>query len=93
MHFIEGTLIVFGASFMLLSAIGLFRLPRFFHRVHALTKASTIGLMFLILALMVSEKSLLISLKGMLGMLFITMTMPTGAHLLARSAKRRGEKP
>ena len=36
-----------GALFFLISAIGLLRLPDFFCRVHAPTKAATLGVMLL----------------------------------------------
>ncbi|MBA4263134.1 MAG: Na+/H+ antiporter subunit G [Comamonadaceae bacterium] len=80
-------LIVVGAFFLLVGAIGMVRLPDFYMRLHAPTKASTLGVGGVLLA------SLLLGwAEGQLGVsellitLFVFLTAPVSANLLAQAA-------
>jgi multicomponent Na+:H+ antiporter subunit G len=85
------TLMVFaGSSFMLISAIGLARLPGFFERIHAPTKAATLGIICLLTAFFLFLPAWDTALKIVGGILFFAITAPAGAHILARAAYRRG---
>jgi len=79
-----------GVGFMLLSAIGLVKLKGFFMRVHAPTKAATLGIVCLMIAVALSLQEWGVFLRAVAGVLFFTLTAPVGAHLLARSAYRDG---
>lgn len=80
-------LLVAGGTFALIGAIGLLRFPDFFMRLHAPTKASTLGVGGVLAA------SLLLSwARGDLGLnlllitLFTFVTAPVSANLLAQAA-------
>ena len=73
---------------MLLGAIGLAKLPDFYTRLHAPTKASTLGIggMTLGSLLYFSWRGAGLSLHELLLMLFLFLTAPLTAHMLAKSA-------
>ncbi|HRD49797.1 MAG: Na+/H+ antiporter subunit G [Candidatus Competibacter sp.] len=80
-------LIVVGAAFVLISAIGLVRLPDFFTRLHAPTKASTLGVGCLALASLLhfSSHQAGVSLHEILIAAFLFLTAPISAQLLAKT--------
>lgn len=79
-------LLIVGAIFILVGAIGLVRLPDFFMRLHAPTKASTLGLGGLLLASMGYALKDGVLLHELLITLFIFITAPVSAHLLSQAA-------
>lgn len=81
-------LIVLGALFVLLGSIGLARLPDFLTRLHGPTKATTLGVGSLLLAsaLYFSTRGAGFSLHEVLVTLFLFITAPVSAHLLAKAA-------
>lgn len=82
--------VILGVSFMFVASIGVLRMPDFILRIHAPTKASTLGLMFLLLALALHAGSAPVVTKALLALLFIGVTAPVGAHILARTGQRTG---
>lgn len=80
-------LILVAAFFLLVGAIGLLRFPDFYMRLHAPTKASTLGVGGVLLA------SMLVALAHgrpswaeLLITLFVFVTAPVSAGLLAQAA-------
>ena len=88
----EAVLVLVGAFFLFVAALGLWRLGDFFQRIHAPTKASTLGLISLFGATLLSLEGA-IGTKALLAILFIAATAPIGAHYLARTAHRCGVRP
>lgn len=84
-------LIVAGAGFSLIGAIGLVRLPDFFMRLHGPTKATTLGVGSIVLASLVYFSAVrgTLSLHEGLITLFLFITAPVSAHLLAKVAMHR----
>ena len=79
--------LVLGAGFALVGSIGLLRLPDFYTRLHGPTKATTLGLGGLLIASMIYFSSRGdVSLHELLVTLFLFMTAPVSAHLLAKAA-------
>lgn len=79
--------IVIGGFFTLLGAIGLARLPDFYSRLHAPTKASTLGVGgMLVAAIIDSFASGDPSVRELLITLFIFVAAPVSAALLAAAA-------
>ncbi len=85
-------LILLGASFGLLSAWGLIRLPDVYTRAHAATKSATLGVMslflgaFLFFWIEMGE----LSWRLLLGTIFVFVTAPVAGHLIGRAAYRSG---
>jgi len=79
--------LILGAGFALIGSIGLMRLPDFYTRLHGPTKATTLGLGALLIASMIYFSSRgEVSLHELLVTLFLFMTAPVSAHLLAKAA-------
>lgn len=77
-----------GAFFLLVGAIGLARLPDFFMRLHAPTKASTLGVGGVLLASMAYAMNDAFLIHELIITIFVFLTAPVGAHLLAQAALR-----
>lgn len=86
-------LMVTGAIFSLLSAVGVLRLPDLYTRMHAASKAGAVGTGLVLLSLAVSSGDSPVVLRAILGILFLLLTTPVAAHLLARAAYRAGHRP
>ncbi len=83
-----------GAAFALIGSIGLTRLPDFFMRLHGPTKATTLGVGGMLLASVIyfSVHGPGLSLHELLIALFLFITAPVSAHLLAKAALHLGVK-
>ena len=81
-------LIIVGALFTFIGSFGLARLPDFYMRLHAPTKATTLGVGSLLIASAIyfSTRGEGISLHEGLITLFLFITAPVSAHLLAKAA-------
>lgn len=93
-------LLVVGGVFALVGALGMLRLPDFFMRLHAPTKATTVGVGGVLIASMAMSW-----MRGGFGVhellitLFLFITAPVSANLMAKAAihlavpSRAGEAP
>ena len=81
-------LIIIGAIFTLVGSFGLFKLPDFFMRLHGPTKATTLGVGAILIAsaLYFSFEKDTLSLHELLITLFLFITAPVSAHLMAKAA-------
>ncbi len=86
-------LIALGLAFMVITALGMIRLPDFYARVHAVSKSETLGIALVLLGLILHEGATLVSLKIGLVLVFVAVANPVGAHLLTRAALRTGQLP
>ncbi len=85
-------LIVLGALFVLLGSIALARLPDLLNRLHGPTKATTMGVGAMLLASTIffsNRADGSISLHELAILLFLFITAPVTAHLLAKAALHR----
>lgn len=84
--------IIIGAILSLLSSVGFIRLPDIYTRSHAGTKSVTLGLLCILSGafLYFWIKDGIISIRLLLGIVFIFLTAPVGGHMIARSAYRSG---
>lgn len=78
-----------GLFFLFVGTVGLLRLPDVYCRLHATTKCDTLGAGLVLLSL-VLQSSLAAAVKLGLIILFILITNPTAAHVIARAAYRTG---
>lgn len=74
-----------GAAFLLIAAVGVIRLPDPLQRMHSATKAGTLGVALMLIGAMLSGR-VDGSLKGLLTVVFLLLTLPLGAQLLGRGA-------
>ncbi|PYB76973.1 MULTISPECIES: monovalent cation/H(+) antiporter subunit G [Rhizobium] len=83
-------LMVIGALFSLVAAIGLLRFPDVYTRMHAASKAGTVGSGLLLLAVGIHSGDLSTFGRAAAGIVFFVLTAPIAAHLLARAAHKAG---
>ena len=80
-------LLVVGGVFALVGAIGMLRFPYFFMRMHAPTKATTLGVGgVLVASLLVGWTRGEFGLNLLLITLFLFVTAPVSANLMAQAA-------
>lgn len=81
-------LILAGATFTFIGSLGLARLGDFYTRLHGPTKATTLGVGCLLIASSIyfGHQEGSISLHEVLVTLFLFITAPVSAHLLAKTA-------
>lgn len=82
-------LLMGGAVFMLIAAIGLVRLPDVLCRSHALAKASTLGIFSMLLGLWVELGVAAVGLKIVLAIFFQVATIPVASHLVSLLALKK----
>jgi len=85
---VVAALILTGSLFALIGSIGLWKLPDFFMRLHGPTKATTLGVGSLVIGSLVyfSSRGEGLSLHELLITIFLFITAPVSAHLLAKAA-------
>jgi len=74
-----------GTAFMLVAAIGLLRLPDLYTRMHAITKAGTLGIGLLLVGVAVSFGDLSVTTRVVAAFLFVLCTAPVSAHMIGRA--------
>lgn len=82
--------VVSGTFFMFVAALGVLRMPDVLMRMHATTKASTLGVMFLIAAVSLHFQTAGVVARGFLIILFFLMTAPIAAQVIGRAAYLSG---
>ncbi|MCB1444673.1 MAG: monovalent cation/H(+) antiporter subunit G [Rhizobiaceae bacterium] len=90
-EFVIAGLIVLGAFLTLTAALGLFRLPDLYTRMHAASKAGAAGSGALLVAVALQTGSADVWIKCVLAIAFFFLTAPVAAHLLAKAALRHGQ--
>lgn len=78
--------LVVGTLFVLLSAVGVFRMPDLYSRMHASTKAGTLGVSCLLFAAAIHFGDLGVSTRALLVIAFLFLTAPVAAHMIAQAA-------
>lgn len=81
-------LLLVGGAFALLGSVGLARLPDFFTRLHGPTKATTLGVGAVVVAALIERgaQESGMSFREIAIPLFLFITAPVTAHLLAKAA-------
>jgi multicomponent Na+:H+ antiporter subunit G len=83
-------LVAVGVFFLTVGTIGLLRLPNVYNRMHATSKPTTLGTATIFLAGFVYFGPGNAGLPSLLGIVFLFLTVPTGAHMIGRSAEKIG---
>lgn len=87
---LAGILLLLGSLLCFMAAVGIVRLPDPLIRMHAATKAGTLGVGLLVVAEAVFYQQLGISLRAATIILLLLLTTPVAAHLIGRAAYRSG---
>jgi len=91
-----------GVFFNVLAGVGLLRFPDVYTRLHAGTKCTTFGSIFLIGSVILTGLKMwwdgnvngsVLSIHSIFALIAILLTNPVGAHAIARAAHRSGVMP
>lgn len=86
-------LVLIGVFFLFTGTYGILVLPDVYNRIHATSKATTLGASSLFVADFVYfsfSGDISSGFRALVGILFLFLTVPTGAHMISRSAQRMG---
>ena len=90
-HIIVGYIFLgIGSLFLLLSAIGIIRLPDVYNRLQAGTKAATLGALSALIGIGIIEPEWF--WKCFVIAIFILLTNPVSSHAIARASYKAGVK-
>lgn len=83
---IAAGLLLIGAAFMLIAAIGMVRFPDLFMRMHAVTKGSAFGAVLMLLAVGLFFGEMWVVYEVVVVITFIFLTAPVASHMIGRAA-------
>lgn len=83
-------LLVAGAFFALVAALGILRFPDVFMRLHAAAKAGTLGVGCVLVAVAVFFGDTGVTAKALAAVVFLLLTAPVASHFIGRAAHEAG---
>lgn len=90
MHVLAGVLVVVGAAFVLVAAIGLHRFRDVFARVHAAGKSAPLAAALVLTGVGIEIAEPAATTRLVLGVLLLSLTFPIGVHMVLRASYRTG---
>lgn len=93
MTYVASALVLIGALFSAIAALGILRFPDLYTRLHAASKAGPLGAGLILLGAGIASADPLILVRCAFGLVFLVLTGPVSAHLLARAALKSGTHP
>ncbi len=82
--------VILGCVFVFVAALGVYRFPDFYTRMHAATKAGAFGGANLAIAAALEFANVSTVIQAILIVAFFYITTPVASHLLGRAAYLRG---
>lgn len=79
------SLVLFGAFFMVVAALGVLRMPDLLTRMHASTKAGTLGVSLLIASVAADFRTTSVTVRCLAIVAFLWLTAPVVAHVIGRA--------
>jgi multicomponent Na+:H+ antiporter subunit G len=79
-----------GIVLMVVAGIGLLRMPDLLTRMHASSKAGTLGAALVLMAVAIRFSDAAITVRAFLVGAFLLLTAPVASHVIARAAYRAG---
>ncbi len=86
----SATLLLAGTALTVTAVVGLYRLPDIYARMHAATKAATLGIALCLIGAALRVDDVDVVTKLLLAAAFQLATAPVSAHLLGRAAHDTG---
>lgn len=85
-EFFTGVFIMLGSLFILISALGILKMPDLYTRMSATTKASTLGVGLVLIGTAIFYQDVGISVRSIVIIIFLFLTAPVAAHIIGRAA-------
>lgn len=91
-NLIISILILLGAFFILIASIGMVRFRDLYGRLHASTKATSFGILLLLIGVSLNFNEVNVYVKTVLIIFFIYLTAPLAAHSITKADKQPRNK-
>lgn len=85
-EWVVSIMLVSGALFMLVAAIGVVKLPDVYMRMHAITKAASLGALLMLAAVLLWHPQWIVGIEAVMVVIFVIFTAPIATHMIARAA-------
>ena len=79
-----------GTALVLVAGLGILRMPDLLSRMHASSKAGTLGTALILVGVAINFGELALVMRVVLIIAFLFLTAPVSAHLIARAGYRSG---
>jgi len=90
MTILASIIVLAGALFSLIAALGIVRMPDLYCRMHAATKAGAFGLSLILIALCLIIPEPRVIIQSVLIIIFFYLTTPIAGQMIGRAATLRG---
>lgn len=84
-EFIAGLLVLAGSGFVLIAGLGVYRLEDVLNRMHASTKAGTLGSILTLAATAIFFGESSVTARSIATIAFLLFTAPIAAHMIGRA--------
>ncbi len=91
--YVAAFVLLIGSILGVLAAVGILRLPDLYTRLHAASLAGAGGAGLIVLVVATTSGDGAVAMRAVLGIVFLLLSTPVSAHLLARAARRSGLEP
>lgn len=85
-EWIAAFFLVSGSLFMLVAAIGVVKLSDVYMRMHAITKAASLGAILMLTAVSLLYTEWIVLIEALMVVVFIIITAPIASHMIAKAA-------
>ena len=89
-EYVTALLLVSGGGFACIAGLGLVRMPDVYIRMHAATKAGTLGTGLILAAVAIHFADAGVAIRTLAAIAFLLITAPVAAHMIGRAAYRTG---
>ena len=93
MSLLVGLALLAGVFFQAVAALGVVRMPDVYTRLHAVSKAETLGMLLTLVGIGLSTGLSLTTVKVAFVASFLLLATPTATHAITRAALRLGVPP
>lgn len=83
---VSALVMLVGAGFALVASVGLLRMPDLPMRLHAMSKAGTLGVGLLMLGVALFHADIGVTTRAIVTVIFLILIGPVAAHIIARAA-------
>lgn len=87
---IAAFLLIAGSLFMLVAAIGVVKLSDVYMRMHAITKAASLGAILMLASVSLIYTQWIVWVEALMVVVFIIITAPIASHMIAKAAHKGG---
>lgn len=82
--------LIAGSLFMLVAAIGVVKLSDVYMRMHAITKAASLGAILMLASVSLIYTQWIVWVEALMVVVFIIITAPIASHMIAKAAHKGG---